>query len=481
MDKAIRQVKWRLITLVMVLSVQMVAIPVRDANAVIPALLAGLGLFIKTPIGKSVMASLVLHAAVLAVEFHNSASATPPSDDTNKKLEVKLNPKDPMATPAGWTAPAAGNPEPIPPSGASQQVQTGSLRVNENGNSYATSYASALLQCQGRYPSSSYPNTTCTSVEAGPSRNIPTSTLTDNANGQVIVTTQLTMYCDTANGFALNTSGQYACVKNGCPTGYTVSGATCTLSDASVVQKPADGKAEIKRVGNVLYVDARDTADGLPPGVTVAPDQVKVVSNDGQKTVTTKINADGTATVTQDVARTDGSGKTDRTTMDVSAPDGTTGAVEVSGYSQKVLTGTGTQTGTTPETGGTSDAKDSTLQAIKTELQTQTDELKGTGAPTMADQAALIAAEKTKGETDLLNTHTSIKNGMSSDRSMWTSWVWTPSAQACTDPGLSANGVSVTIPICNKLGMIRDALGFLFAMFAAWDIYNSLFRRRSVL
>ena len=380
MDKAIRQpqINWKLLGLTAFLAVQLALLPVRQAQAAIPALLAGLGLFIKTPLGKSVIASLAIHAAVLAVEFHNTASAAAPSSDAEKKLEVKLNPKDPMSTPAGWTAGTPANPDPSPP-GTGTVVPT--VKWNLSGSGVVGSPSIASPTAEGA---------TLQYCQSVGSSNVQVAYSNANA-GQFI--------CLSPNGAAW---ADFVKVNvNGCSAGYTYNGTTCVLSNAAIVQKPSDGKAEIKRVGNVFYVDARDTADGLPPGVTVATDKVTAVSNDGLKTVTATIAADGTTKIVSTAARSDGSGKTDQETVNTSAPNSTTGAVEVLGVSAKVLSGTGTEIAAVADSGGTSDAKDSTLQAIKTSIDAAktADAADRTAAETAASgQGAALTALKAPGQ-----------------------------------------------------------------------------------
>jgi len=336
MDKNIPQVKWRVVAFATWLTVTLALAPLREVRAAIP-LLAAVGMFIKTPLGKSLMTSLAIHAGVLAVEFHNTASASPPANDAEKKLEVKLNPKDPLSTPPGWTAPVAPSVEPTPPTnGGSVVVQ---YRVSGSTGAWGTT----MLQAAQLFCAANFAN--YASVWTGAVGEYRCLNTSGGMSGYLSFNTQ-----------------------NTCPVGYVVAGAVCTLSNAAVVQKPSDGKAEISRVGNVLYVDARDTADGLPPNVVATSDTVTMTDTNGAK-YETHINADGTSTVTSTIPRTDGSNKSDRVVTALSAPDPATGAVEVTGASSQVYSGTGAAIAGTPDAAtGSSDAKDSTLQAIKASI-----------------------------------------------------------------------------------------------------------------
>ena len=370
MDKTVSQVKWGYVLFSTWLTFSLCLLPYRQARAVIPVM-AAVGLFLKTPLGKSVAASLAIHAAVLAVEFHNTASASIPANDTNKTLEVKLNPKDPMSTPAGWTAPVAPAVEPTPPATATGTV----------AQVWAHNYPSSAA--------ATYPDIVSAYTAACAARGLGTRAWATGYQGYdlqnpatVGVGQSWTYACSNGVGW----SGTRNANVTTCPAGY--SGAGCTLANAAIVQKPSDNKAEISRVGNVLYVDARDTADGLPSNATVTSDTATVVDSFGNKWET-KINADGTSTLTELKVRTDGSNKTDKLVTAFSAPNATTGAVEVTGAASSVFTGTGAAIAGAADapTSGGGDAKDSTLQAIKASVD----------AGKAADLADRTAAETAAG------------------------------------------------------------------------------------
>lgn len=373
MDKAVRQKKISLphLALALVVGWMLATAPIREVRAAIPAL-AAVGMFLRTPLGKSLATSLAIHAAVLAVEFHNSAAAAPPSNDAEKRLEVKLNPADPMSTPPGWTAPSGGSVEPSPPATA-----TPTSGKTWGGHSSWAAWCTAHWS-QGCWVSGG--NNAFSGVLGHAFNPSPTAY---NVG-------------DTFQGYAAPGSGCDGCSATvavtetlTCPTGYVVNASSCVLSNASLVQKPPDGKAEIKRVGNVLYTDARDTADGLPPGVTVTPDKVTFVDSQGGKWETT-INADGTSTTKESKPRGDGSNKTDVTTSAFSAPDPSSGAVELVGQSVQSFSGTGALQSTTPDATGSGDgAKEATLQALKSSTETENAEV----------EADRVAAETVAGST----------------------------------------------------------------------------------
>lgn len=358
MDKAIRKkISWSHLGLALVVGWMLATAPIREVRAAIP-LLAAAGALMRTSIGKSLMASLAIHAAVLAVEFHNNAAATPTSGDADKRLEVKLNPKDPLKTPSGWTAPASGQVEPSPPAsgvvggGGTEYKDPGGTSWKATPEAAGLDWFNRLSNAPGAWTFSSCPNANQRTYSVAP------------ASGNYAAT----LFCNGSYYTDVILSQRAGAIT--CAAGYTVSGSSCVLSNAAVVVKPADNMSEIKRVGNVFYADARDTADGLPDGVVITPDKVSLVDALGNKWETS-IRADGTSDVVETKARTDGSAKTDRTTLALSAPDATTGAVVVTGAKAEVLSGTGILATDGTSATGSSDAKDATLQAIKSSIDAE--------------------------------------------------------------------------------------------------------------
>lgn len=362
LGKTFSQVRYGPLLLAVWLTFALSLGPMREVKAALP-IIAAVGLFAKTPLGKSLLTSLAIHAGVLAIEFHNTATAgSIPTSDASKVLEVKLNPKDPMSTPTGWTAPASGQTEPTPPATA----PAGALVANTGAMTWGVTGTAVTLR--------SSPDVACKAANSTWYATQATWNSWDchRADGSLPGYQALPWSC--TNGLSVTNVGGTASCGPGtltCPVGYIQSGTSCVLSDAAIVVKPADGKTEVGRQGNVFYTDARDGADGLPVGVTVAPDKVTVRDSGGQVVNEMALNADGTATVKETRARTDGSNKTDVITVGISAPDATTGAVEVTGTSQQTFSGTGALTSPAPDSGGSSDAKDATLQGIKSSIDGQ--------------------------------------------------------------------------------------------------------------
>lgn len=108
------------------------------------------------------------------------------------------------------------------------------------------------------------------------------------------------------------------------------------------------------------------------------------------------------------------------------------------------------------------------------------DELKGTGAPAAPpDQKVIVDAAKDEAKVAFDQLVTDAKTAQSTtDKSMWFSWVWTPPIGECVANSVTlTNGHAVSWDICPTVVNIRDVIGWLFALFGAYEIYLQLFRR----
>jgi len=365
------RLRLKLACLIVSLLVQFTIVPIRQANAIVP-LVVGAGLLVaETSTGAAFMTSLALHASILAVGFYAASSSTPSSGSAGKVVDVKLNPKAALDTPAGWTAPVSPAVEPTAPASI---VATSAYRNNNLGGPNGTLAntqcpASTKAEClQWHQDNKTYKQNGGTAVNnftyGGETASFP-------ANQEMVAIT------NSNNAImAFQPDGSYYVgafvTAYSCPAGYTVSGSNCNKSDENAVKKPTDGKCQIKRVGNVVSYDTRDPdCDNgvVPAGVTITTDTVTVASDDGYRSTTVKVNPDGSSTITENVSRQDGSGKTDRNITSVGVPNATTGVAEVTGFSSAVYSGIGTAASSTPDTAtsGGGDAKDATLQAIKSQ------------------------------------------------------------------------------------------------------------------
>ena len=144
-------------------------------------------------------------------------------------VRVPINPKAPLPTPSGWTAPVFPSVNPSPPA-------TGTL---------TTTFSNATFL--GSQTFSSGP-ALCSALAAIGAAGGPT-------NGLFGVSWNGSTACVGPNGSAA------ASIANTCPTGYTFSAGVCGSPNALTVVKPPDNSCGVRRVANVYTNDAADTVD----------------------------------------------------------------------------------------------------------------------------------------------------------------------------------------------------------------------------
>lgn len=103
----------------------------------------------------------------------------------------------------------------------------------------------------------------------------------------------------------------------------------------------------------------------------------------------------------------------------------------------------------------------------------------GEGAPDAPNHAQTVTQKVTdmnKSITDLLDP---IADQYTSDKGKWFSWVWTPPVGQCEPITGSVHGKTVNWDLCPYVAKVRDVIGWIFAIFGAWVIYNEMFRREA--
>jgi hypothetical protein len=95
----------------------------------------------------------------------------------------------------------------------------------------------------------------------------------------------------------------------------------------------------------------------------------------------------------------------------------------------------------------------------------------------MPDQAQVVDQAKTASEDGLKAMRDEVTSGVDADKDRFFSWVWTPPVGECSPIEGRVHGVGVSIDLCSTIEKIRDAIGWLFAVFAAWSVYGQMFRR----
>lgn len=114
--------------------------------------------------------------------------------------------------------------------------------------------------------------------------------------------------------------------------------------------------------------------------------------------------------------------------------------------------------------------KEITQKQILTEIKAD-----DVAAPT-ANQNDRVTTETTKTNTDLDTKFTAIPNEFETDKVKWFSWVWSPPVGVCSPYAGTVHGYAISWDLCPTIANIREALGFIFALFGALQIYGLIFR-----
>lgn len=103
-------------------------------------------------------------------------------------------------------------------------------------------------------------------------------------------------------------------------------------------------------------------------------------------------------------------------------------------------------------------------------------ELKAEQAPSLApDFTSNITETITANRDQLKDLSDQLPNQFNTAKDNWFSWVWTPPIGTCENPSGAIRGQTFTLDICLWVDRIRDAMGWLFALFAAMNIYGLIY------
>lgn len=378
------------------------------------------------------LATLAIGAGVMGITFDKTEA-------TGSPLVVQVSPSAKMATPEGWTAPAAGQSQPTPPASAAQAFKangcdgTGAsvdavaqacVAINIANQNYPA--GSAFAYCEPNY---GVPGWACYATRPGMS----------NA------------------GF--NVYAQ-------CPTGYTANGSSCDLTTPTDVQKPSDGACGITRVGNSFSADAQDPdCSTLPATTSIQPNTITQTKPDGsQKSVT--INGDGSVTATD--SRPDAATNTTQVnTTQLGAPDAT-GVAKVSGQGSGATNGTGSANSgaPVPTFDKTGLATETTLGGIKSDTGVIKDALTNSGnvdGSLTAEKSALDAAVDSV--SALFTAEPSKSSGIDNDFSI--SGVL-PAQCGCTPLTMTFHGKTASFDWCTPMATMKNALAWVIGLFTAF-------------
>lgn len=373
-------------------------------------------------------------------------------------VDAQLNAKSALPTPPGWTPPVPPSIEPSPPSSAA----TGG--GNDLGAppvpAFTCGDASAMTPGQIYYQAAQQRYWGVFSNGAPLTYPIPAG---------------FSAACTCGHSSISNCLLAEKSSPLTCPSGYTLSGSTCNLSNASQVQKPSDGRCTIKRDGNSFSADPRDPDCAVAPGITVSGSSLTI--NPVSGSVENKIIQfvpDGSGSITSSTPNADGT--TTQRTVTFGPPNVTTGQSVVTGTGERIFKGTGDQQGAPIGELPTDYNREPTQQQIKSGIDDLNAKLDATGVD------STLSAEKTAFDVaadaheDLLETATSrTSSGLDFTFGF-------PSPGACSPlqfaiPG--AVGRTLTIDWCVVQEPIKSIGSFIVWLFASLYLFGlgtSIFR-----
>lgn len=365
-----------------------------------------------------------------------------------KENEIKLNPKTPLDTPSGWTAPVPPAIEPTPPSTTGTQTfgypsYTGPLNTTQ-----------AICD-----------NMPAATIMAAPNgnlyyHNVSPAAEVIGANG---LTWNQTGFC-TVGGVGHTVRDAFA----GCAAGYTYSGGTCTLNNPAIVLKPADGKCTIKRDGNSFSGDTRDPDCSVNPGVVVSGSTVTVSpSPTGTENLRYKFEPDGSGSITH--SKPDGTGSTVEKRVVFGPPDSTTGDSPVLGTQESKYSGTGSLKGENPLGEIPTDYnRETTQQSILAELKKDR-KIDETGMPTDSS----LSGPDAQFNTESNNRKTALE-GIANRTELGLGLSITWPVSTCNDPTfeIPGTGKSMTVPMCARRPDLQAVGNWMVAILAGFYIFT---------
>lgn len=267
-------------------------------------------------------------------------------------------------------------------------------------------------------------------------------------------------HCRSADGYGYVSIAQHSSPPH-CDTGYTYGSGACVLSGTPPM--PATMPNVPQRIRPGL----------LPPGVPQSVTGLDSYGNPVTQTLTP--DATGGLSIAQQV-------QTSQNVNGLPQTYTTTNNIIINNMGQVTSASTVSSPGTlatnTPSNPGAGSAVSVNLntQGLNQEVTQQKilQDLNNMPPPPVLPTAPPASAD-TKSLTDAI---AAIPASESTLEAMFDYFVWSPPKATCTNPSWAIHGFApVTIDICTAVGYIRDVLGFLMAIFGAWEIYLTLYRR----
>lgn len=433
------------------------------ARAVLPVIAAGVSLVTEGGLVANGLTALTVGTVAGMIYLAQNGTGSGSTSGSIMEIPLGVGRDRPLDTPSGYTPPINNNAQPTPP-GTSAPIKLG-YKVN-GADPVNASAAGACLYATTYYDGArqyttmvgGYYNWMCT--HAGVDQNV------------------------------------IAGVQLGCSAGYTLSGNSCVLSNAALVQKPADGRCQILASVSGFSVDPQDPECGelASKGINVAPGEITFGKPGELTNGKVTRNGDGSRTATYSKVNSDNKTTTITTYNFLPAdPVAGTNAV-VTGSTTVVVNGTGTAAApasAAPAAPAIDFPDDYNREATQGQIKTNTDSIKtdmesvkgdldgaayAMPAAAPSTPAEMIAAENKKITDELGLIGQTYDNFKLLD---WSTWVPTLPAAGCSPITKTVMGKNFTWDLCPKIALLNELIGWLLAVFAGWSVVSLMFRSRA--
>lgn len=428
------------------------------ARAVLPLIAAGVAFITEGSVAANGLAALTVGTVAGMIYLGNLQSGTGATDGSGSYMEIPLGTSRsrPMSTPPNYSVPANNDAQPMPPSNSA--MLQGYASGAGNGYGWGTT---PELACRALVDN-------LNQVYSGSDFFYVSNTVSVCTYRQSDLT-----YDSTVN---ISPSGK-------CPDGYAQVSGACSLSNATLVMKPADGRCHILMNVNGFVIDPQDPECGglaTNTGTTVTPTQIKQTKPGTLTNGTVTINPDGSRTIVYSHGNTTNN-TTTTTTVNLNTTTG--GNTIVTGNSVTTTAGTGSLAGTNPVAPAAPPItfpddynREATQSAIKTDVaEIKTALTTAPAAPnTLPGPSAAIdqAANDHKSAIEALAAAGANNHGFI--------WDWSPMipTATCSPAVISAGGRSITLEWCPVVEKVRELSGYALYLVTAWSLFFILTARR---
>lgn len=405
----------------------------------------------------SVTAGVILTVGmVVAAIYFNNGSGLP----NNQQQKVLTGSNVPNSAPVNWTPPVSPALDPTPPAVVSPIVI---YIAGASGEFRGTDALSIAIASKGWW---------CANPASG------------CQDGSISITDE-TSTAFTMKGYNEPQVGWktgYGTKSNGCPVGYTLSGSNCNLTNALLVPLPSTDFPTARPTAGANPVLAPVTGSaalpvstGVQTGINSQQQPVSISVNplpqpNGQtgttiKTATQLIDPNGATYTKTQTFTTDENGVVQSVVTTV-LPTDLAGAVQTGG-------------GVIPPT--IDFPNDYNREITQGEIKVGVDTLHGDldssafSQPDAGNLPADLASAENKKITDELGAiAVSYDNFKLLD---WSTWIPVLPASTCSPFTGVVLGRPVSIDICPKVALLNELIGWLLAVFAAWNVIMMAFRK----